>query len=432
MADHGSHRTAPPHTGRPVAPRPMRPAAAAPANGLPTTPGGGWLGAAAVYGGAALLGAYMFQTRARSRAEHEHPPVGRFLDVEGTALHYVDIGSGPPVVLIHGNGTTLDDWFISGLVDHLLPHHRLIIVDRPGYGYSPRPSEVRWSPERQGRAIAHLMHRLGADRATIVGHGDGALPAIAIALTRPGLARALTLLNPVTFPGSAHTSAAASLPQLPVIGPLARVTALPAMARAALPAVMRASFEPQPVPRDFAQRFPAGLVTRPSQLAASAEDGAALDAATERFSRHYHRLDIPVTVVFGSGDGIVDPDRQARRFAATVDHARLIVVPAAGHMVHHTAPARVAAAILDTAAPRQPIAPARPAPKDTTSEQSATTPGRFDDGAGTGPAAGGRTGSEADGAPSTPAQAKTAQPKRTLILDETRPAQAVAAEAIAA
>ncbi|WP_075220310.1 alpha/beta fold hydrolase [Acuticoccus yangtzensis] len=321
---------------------------------------GGWLGAAAVYGGAALLGAYLYQKRSRSQAEETHPPTGRFLDVEGTTLHYVDIGEGPAVVFIHGSGTTLEDWFLSGVLDHLITGHRLIVVDRPGYGYSERPAGVRWSPERQGRAIAHLMSRLGAEGATLVAHGDGVLPALSIAVHEPRRAGALVLLSGLYFPdGIGPESAAVRMPEVPLVGPLARVTVSPMLARSALPAVTRAAFSPQPVPQRYIDSFPAGLVTRPSQLDASAEDGRFVERATARLSRAYGRITVPVTVIAGTGDGIADPALNARRLAATIGHARLILVPAAGHMVHHSAPARIAAAVVESFAAPAATRPSR-------------------------------------------------------------------------
>lgn len=350
----------------------------------PGSPGGGWLGAAAVYGGAALLGAYLFQNHATRDAEAAHPPIGRFLEVDGTVLHYVDIGSGPPVVLIHGAGTTLDDWFISGVLDQLLDHHRLIVVDRPGSGYSARPGSVRWTPERQGRAIAHLMHRLGADDAVVVGHSFGVLPAMSMALAPGNAVRALVLIAGAYAPGASLTGAAASLPQIPLVGPLARATVAPSMARAAIPAVVAAMFEPQPVSPGFWDAYPAGLVARPSQIEADAEDAAALDSATVRLTDQRARLTCPITLVCGSGDAIFDPDLHSRRFARAMPGARLVVVPAAGHMVHHSAPAAVAATIGETLAlasrpprsadPAQPADTATGGPASTSSAASGDTP----------------------------------------------------------
>jgi hypothetical protein len=67
----------------------------------------GWL-APAVLGAAATLGAAAFYTsRKTHEAEHKYPPVGRFLSVDGVRLHYIERGTGEPLLLIHGNGTLI-------------------------------------------------------------------------------------------------------------------------------------------------------------------------------------------------------------------------------------------------------------------------------------------------------------------------------------
>lgn len=318
----------------------------------PGRAGSGWLRPALVYGGAALLGTVLYRSRQTAEAERTHPPRGRFMRADGARLHYVDIGEGQPVVLIHGIGTTLDDWFISGIVDRLVPHHRVIAVDRPGYGYSDRPGSIGWSPERQARSIAAMMHRLGAQDAVIVGHSFGVLPAMALSLQHSHYARALVLVGGCYYPGATVTEAAEAADlahALPLVGPLARLTLAPTLARRAMPALVEAMFEPQPPTPAFLREYPVALNTRPGQLAASAEDAGATDRAVRRFCGHYSRIKGRTTVVTGSGDGIFDPDTQSRRFARQMRGARLIVVPAAGHMVHHTSPDRVTAAIRDTA-----------------------------------------------------------------------------------
>ena len=47
--------------------------------------------------------------RAR-KVEREHPPTGRFVTVDGVRLHYIEKGEGPPVVLLHGNVVTAEDF----------------------------------------------------------------------------------------------------------------------------------------------------------------------------------------------------------------------------------------------------------------------------------------------------------------------------------
>jgi pimeloyl-ACP methyl ester carboxylesterase len=92
------------------------------------------IGSAAVLGAAAI-----YNSKFARDAEHRYPPIGGFLNVNGVRMHYIECGQGDPVVLIHGNGGMLQDFTVSGLVDHLSSRHRVIVFDRPGFGYSDRP-----------------------------------------------------------------------------------------------------------------------------------------------------------------------------------------------------------------------------------------------------------------------------------------------------
>ena len=80
-------------------------------------------------------------------AERRNPPIGRFIVVDGVRLHYVERGKGRPLVLIHGNGTMIQDFDSSGLVDAAAKTYRVIAFDRPGFGYSDRPRSTIWTPE---------------------------------------------------------------------------------------------------------------------------------------------------------------------------------------------------------------------------------------------------------------------------------------------
>jgi hypothetical protein len=90
------------------------------------------LGIAGVAVAALAATALWVAYRAR-RAEAAHGPAGRFVDVDGIRLHYIDRGLGPPVVLLHGTLVRLEDLVASGLVDRLAKNHRVIAFDRPGF-----------------------------------------------------------------------------------------------------------------------------------------------------------------------------------------------------------------------------------------------------------------------------------------------------------
>jgi pimeloyl-ACP methyl ester carboxylesterase len=115
------------------------------------------------------------------------------------------------------------------------------------------------------------------------------------------------------------------------------------------PTVYRKLFAPSPVARRFANEFPLELAVRPSQIRASAAEIALMIPGAAGLAGHYSELSIPVAIVAGLGDKIVDCDRQAGRLGTELPQSALRKVPDAGHMIHHIVPEQVAAVILDVA-----------------------------------------------------------------------------------
>ena len=108
--------------------------------------------AAAATVGALAISALVNRHLARN-AENDNPPAGQFLEVNGVRLHYVERGSGAPLVLLHGNGSMIQDFETSGLIDLAAKNHRVIVFDRPGFGHSDRPRNVVWTPAAQAELI---------------------------------------------------------------------------------------------------------------------------------------------------------------------------------------------------------------------------------------------------------------------------------------
>ena len=199
-------------------------------------------------GSAAALGAAALYNIQRSRAaEREHPPIGRFLTIDGVRLHYIERGQGEPLLLIHGNGTMIQDFTSSGLVDRLADRYRVIVIDRPGYGFSSRPRKL-WTPRAQATLFEKALRRLGVEQATVLGHSWGTMVAVALALQAPGLVRRLVLASGYYFPTLRADTFLLSPPAIPVIGDALRYTVSPLVARAVRPAMIRRVFEPAPVP----------------------------------------------------------------------------------------------------------------------------------------------------------------------------------------
>lgn len=290
---------------------------------------------AALAAAAAALGAAALFNRSRARAaEAETPPVGKFVELDGLRLHYVERGDGQVVVLLHGMGALVQDFGGAGLIDRLAERYRAIAFDRPGYGYSDRPRGTIWTPEAQAGLIAAALTRLGIERAIIVGHSWGTLTALAFALDFPDRVDRLVLLSGYYFPTARPDPLLLGVPALPGIGPVLANTISPLLGRATRGTVFRQIFAPMPVPERFEALFPSELALRPSQLAAAAGDAGQLQHAAWKLSRRYRELRLPVTIVSGDGDHIVDHEAQAVRLSETLPQAELHTLPGIGHMVH--------------------------------------------------------------------------------------------------
>src|SRR5215210_1859292 len=137
--------------------------------------------------------------RAR-KAEREHPPTGRFIEVDRVKLHYLERGDGPAVVLLHGNGATATDFEGSGLIDALAARHRVIAFDRPGFGYSERPRKRIWTPHAQAALLARALDRLDVQQPVVVAHSWGTLVALQLAVDFPQRLRGLVLVSGYYFP----------------------------------------------------------------------------------------------------------------------------------------------------------------------------------------------------------------------------------------
>jgi pimeloyl-ACP methyl ester carboxylesterase len=293
-----------------------------------------------------------------ARIERAHPPSGRFVDVDGGRLHLVELGkrvipseaaadedSRPPIVLIHGASGNLGDLRLA-LGDRLARTRRVVLVDRPGHGWSDRPGGADdASPARQAALIAQAIERIGIERFVLVGHSFGGTVAAAFALAYPERLAGLVLLAPVTHPWKGGLAWYNALLTTPVAGfVFARALALP-VGELLLERGARGVFEPQAMPDDYLGRAATRLLLRPAEFVANAQDIAVLkDFVTAQVPR-YRDIAMPTVVLTGDADTTVSPRLHARALAAVLPDARLVILPGVGHMPQHTATDDVIAAI---------------------------------------------------------------------------------------
>lgn len=316
------------------------------------------LGKAALISAIVLAGMAL-QTRADAQhAEREYPPLGRFLTAGGVRLHFIEAGGGdgPPVVLLHGNAVMAEDFVASGVLGRTAERRRVVAFDRPGYGYSERPRDRLWTADAQAAVFAEAFARLGIKRPVVVGHSWGTLVAMALALNHPETVGGLVLVSGYYFPTGRADVALFSPPAIPVIGDVIRYSVGPLVGRLIAPTMIKKMFEPAPVPPSFAEAVPVPMMLRPWQIKASAEDAAAMIPAAAAFKERYDELrHLPISLIVGAEDQIVDVGRQSVRLHRDLPGSDLHVVPGFGHMVHYGAPVLVADAIeaVVTAAARE-------------------------------------------------------------------------------
>lgn len=299
--------------------------------------------------GAAALGALasaLWVEHASRQAERRHHTPHHLIYIAGTRLHYRLTGpeDAPPVLLIHGNTVEGADFEASGLLARLAQSHRVLVVDRPGFGHSDRPRRLDATPARQGELLLRAAEALGIARPVLVGHSMGTQVALAMALRAPEAVAGLILVGGYYFPTLRADRWMAMPAALPVLGDVLRYTSGAWTARATLGAAVQAMFAPLPVPECFWELMPREMLLRPLQQRAVAEDGWNMVPQARALARRYDQLRLPVTLVAGTGDKVVSPE-QTQRLHALLPQSRLHLVEGVGHMAHYVAHAQIVAGV---------------------------------------------------------------------------------------
>ena len=273
--------------------------------------------------------------------QRAYPAPGRMIEVAGATLNVVDIGPrdppGPPVVMIHGASSNLEV-MRQPLGEMLASNHRVILIDRPGHGWSTRARRRDSTPAIQGRMIDEALEKLGVGPAILVVHSwSGALGA-RMALDYPARVAGLVMLAPVAYPWRGGIGWYTKLITIPVIGPLLAYTITLPLGHFLAGPGARGVFLPQVMPDGFVGNTATALLLRPREFLANARDIVTLRAAVEEQAPRYGDIRVPTVVISGEIDKTVTTNIHSRPFAKAVPNAKLIVLPDVGHMVQNAAP----------------------------------------------------------------------------------------------
>lgn len=276
-------------------------------------------------------------------------PRGQWLEVEGERIHYRRLGEGPPLVLVHGLAGESRNFDYLPLAE-LAMHWQLVLLDRPGAGHSPRRDPSRAGIAAQARLVAGFIRAMGFERPPLlVGHSLGGAIALSVALQDPDCIAGLALIAPLThFDPHVPRPFRAMAIRTPWLRRLYAHTVSIPVSLVSTPAILSALFGPDPAPRDFAVRGGGLMSARPSAFIAASEDMAAVEADLLPQQQRYAAVRLPVRILYGEGDRVLDWQAQGQALKARLPGADLRVIPG-GHMLPVTAAAATAAWLEEAA-----------------------------------------------------------------------------------
>lgn len=302
---------------------------------------------------AVVVGLMIFSAWVAGRIERALPAQGKFIDIGADRIHYVERGNGngPAILFIHGlNGLLRNFSYLP--FQELEQTHRVIVLDRPGSGHSTRGAGSSAGIAAQAQTIARFIEALGLHEPMIVGHSLGGAIALALGVNHPRSVGRLALIAPLTHMLAAPPGVFSSL----AIGSswvrrIVSVTLAIPLGILRGPAIVKVVFEPETVPKDFAMKGGGLFSLRPASFRAASSDMAAAGDDLPGIERRYATLRMPVDVLYGRGDRILDWRYHGEALTHKLGHATLQLVDG-GHMLPVTQPAMTMAWLKTLAAAR--------------------------------------------------------------------------------
>ncbi len=267
-------------------------------------------------------------------AQDAYPAEGQFIDVNGHQVHAVVRGAGPDLVLIHGaSGSTRD--YTHTLVAQLETDFRVIVFDRPGFGYTPRLHSAGESLEEQADFLAAAAAHLGADRPIVLGQSFGGAVALAWAVHHQETMAGLVLLaapsnlwsTPVDLLYRATSSRLGATLVVPIL------TAW--VPRSYVATAIAEVFEPQEEPEGYAAHFGPSLTLRRKTMIANARQRVRLLSDIKQLIPNYGKISVPTELLHGDTDTIVGLSIHSALLVDQLQDANLTVLKGVGHMPQH-------------------------------------------------------------------------------------------------
>lgn len=248
------------------------------------------------------------------------------------------IGTGRPIVLLHGFGATRQTWL--NIQETLSKQHELHLVDLKGFGESPHPNDNDYTIFSQANLVQELIHRTALKDITLVGHSFGGgialLTALKLEAERPGVLRNLILFDPIAYPQ-----------EFPWFIKILRIPILAEVSGALLPnkmqvsMVMKTAFSnPEKISEQILEAYANALNTPGGKMALRETARQLSIKDPEKYISKYADIKVPTLLIWGADDKIV-PLTVGKKLNKDIMNSKLIVIDNCGHVPQEECPDKV-------------------------------------------------------------------------------------------
>lgn len=262
----------------------------------------------------------------------------RWIEIDGQPVNTIEIGTGKPIVFVHGLSGSWPNW-LEQLPVFSANGYRAIAMDLPGFGHSPMPNE-RITISSYARLLDRLLGELGIGAATVVGNSMGGFVSAELAIAFPRRVERLVLVSPAGLSTYNHPRATRALPTLQRFNRIV----------AAYTAWLAAKSD-QVTARPALRNATLGLVTAhpsrlPGSLAAEQLRGAGKPGFIQALEANLHydfrdrlpEIACPTLIVWGDRDRVITV-RDAAVYAELIPGSKKVVYEDTGHMAMLERPA---------------------------------------------------------------------------------------------
>jgi pimeloyl-ACP methyl ester carboxylesterase len=264
------------------------------------------------------------------RAEQSFPPVGEFLTIDGTQVHYVKQGSGPALIMLHGAGGNLRD-FTFDLLPHFSKTYTVIAFDRPGHGYSENLPTDSATLKEQSNLLLKAAAELGVQEAIIMGYSYGGALSLNMAVHNPLFVKGLVLISAVSMPWPYKIHINYRMMSKPVFGPALMATATAYLGDDYFKSSYETVFNPLKPPTGYLEHVGVNLSVRYKSFVENSRQLNSLRPQIIDQSKLYSTLSMPIELIHGVNDPSVPILVHANEFIKAVPHANLTSIDGLGH-----------------------------------------------------------------------------------------------------